>query len=397
LTRLLDRGPASPVRSLYVHVPFCTDRCTYCAFATIANDTRLHRALVDALLGELDLRAVRPQVLETVYLGGGTPGLLDGGDLAHLLEGLRARVPFAADAEISLEINPANVSPSRLEAWHDLGITRLSMGVQTFVDATLRELGRHHDGNDARRALELVSGSWAGSWSADLLVGWAGQSPSDLEADVRELVDRGAPHVSVYGLTLEPGTPLLKRLHLGHNVITSSIDMETYDDLWSTQLLANGYERYEVSNFARPGARSRHNQMYWRNGDYLGLGPGAATSAHPLRWSNIRSTRSYLDLRTAGRSVRSHVERLTPDERLLETLGVGLRARDGIAVAELDRRFGIGWRERLASGLEELRAAGALADDDARLRLPDDVLTRADSVAVMLARHLGAASGVPSG
>ncbi len=396
MTRLLDRGPATPLHSLYAHVPFCTDRCTYCAFATIADDPGLHRALVDALLGELDRSGLAPSSLETVYLGGGTPGLLRPADLEALLAGLRRRVSIDPDAELCLEVNPANVTTESLTAWRDLGITRLSMGVQTFVDAPLRELGRHHDGDRARRALDALAGGWDGPWSADLLVGWAGQRISDVEADVGELVRRGAPHISVYGLTLEPGTPLLKRHQSGLIVITSTSLNHVFDEIWSSTLSSAGYERYEVSNFALPGARSRHNQVYWRNGDYLGLGPGAASSHHPLRWSNVRDTRAYLDRRRAGRSVRAHVERLAPEERLLETLAVGLRTRDGIPLADLDRRFGVAWRPPLADAFAELTAGGVLVADRDRLRLGELALTRADSVVSALARHLGRAPGVPS-
>jgi oxygen-independent coproporphyrinogen-3 oxidase len=164
--------------------------------------------------------------------------------------------------------------------------------------------------------------------------------------------------------------------------------MDLYDPLWSHYLLSRGYERYEVSNFALPEARSRHNQVYWRNEDFLGLGPGAASSLHPLRWSNDRDTFRYMSSLSAGKSPRQHVERLTPTDRLLESLGIGLRTRDGLLVSELDRRFSEGWRLATARGLGELTQAGLVEEVSGRLRIPAEAMTRVDSITTALARAM---------
>jgi len=285
-------------------------------------------------------------------------------------------------------VNPSNVTTSALSAWGELGITRLSVGIQTFDDAVLARLGRHHDGDVGRRALDLLCERWHGLWSADLLVGFDGQTPTALTLDLDQLEHRSPPHVSVYGLTIEPGTALHAQASLGKKVRLDDLYLDTYDPLWSSYLHDFGYERYEVSNFALPAARSRHNQVYWRNEDYLGIGPGASSSVHPLRWSNLRDTKRYLEQVGRNLDTRHRVERLTPSDRLLESLGVGLRTRDGLDIAELDRRFGSGWRPALAQGVEQLTRCQLLEEVDGRLRVPSTALTRADSIAAVFARKL---------
>lgn len=371
-----------------MHVPFCTDRCTYCAFATVADRPEQHERLVSALLSELGSHALAPKGWDTVYLGGGTPGLLSIRLLERLLQGISQKAPISAEAEITIEVNPSNVTPEAVAGWMQLGITRLSVGIQTFADATLSRLGRHHDGEAARRALDLLAERWAGLWSADLLVGWADQSAFDLHRDLKQIQQTAPPHVSVYGLTIEPGTPLHALDSMGTVVRVNGSQMDSYDTLWASHLACYGYVRYEVSNFAVPGAQSRHNQMYWRNADYLGIGPGAASSIHPLRWSNTRDTACYLAHVERQVSARSHVERLTPAGRLLESLGAGLRTREGLETRELDRRFGPGWRAALARGIEELSQHRMIEECDGRLRIPSPSITLADSVATVFARTL---------
>ncbi len=377
-----------------MHVPFCTDRCTYCAFATIANKPDLHQGLIDALIAEYDRVSLKPDGLETVYIGGGTPGLLAPRHLQQLLDALTKVGPLQDDAEVTLEVNPDNVRLESLAAWTELGVTRLSMGIQTFHDATLSRLGRHHDGARAKQALQLIADNWTGTWSADLLVGWENQTPDHLQSDLQSLVAYTPPHVSVYGLTLEPGTPLWHVHQIGRKQPLNSVESALLDDIWQSTLTYRGYERYEVSNFAKPGGRSRHNQAYWSNRDYLGIGPGSSSSQHPFRWSNVRDTGHYMRLLESGMGTKSWIERLAPPERLLESLAVGLRTKDGLPTSELDRRFGPSWRTEIEAGLAELSQLGLLEEvepGDARalerrLRVPPSALTRADSIAGVLAR-----------
>jgi len=381
---LEDNGPASPLSCLYVHVPFCRERCTYCAFTTVADDRALHAPLVRALLEECSkhsrMGAFQASPLQSVYLGGGTPGLLGQDNLTALIHGLRAHARWAEAAELTLEVNPANVTPDAMRCWIDLGVNRLSIGVQTFRDDILSRLGRRHDASMARQALSLVHELWPHTWSADLLVGWAQQRHEDVERDIAELMSHAPPHVSVYGLTIEPATPLAQLAERGHMVTAPIALLPAFDTVWSTALGQAGLERYEVSNFARVGHRSRHNQAYWRNESYLGLGPGASSSVHPWRWMNRAELGGYLASAAAGRGVRAMAELVEPFARLLETISCGLRTSDGLDSAELDRRFGPAWREALAGGWPRLINRGVLRERFGRVTVRPEDVVRLDAI-----------------
>jgi len=382
-----------------VHIPYCRDRCTYCAFATTLDRQDEHDTLVSALLAELD-RHELPGPLLTVYIGGGTPGLLSRDCLARLLRGIAKRVPLSTAVEITLEANPLNVTSSALQAWQDIGITRLSIGVQTFVTETLRQLARHHTGDEARAALDLVATNWSKTWSADLLVGWSGQTDSQVEADTRQLLQFSPPHMSVYGLTVEPGTALRQLQEQGQRVTADPDQMAGFDDLWADLITAAGMERYEVSNFARPGHASRHNSAYWKNEAYLGLGPGASSSWGELRWSNHPHVPTYLAAIQDGQSARQRVERLSPDDRLIECLAVGLRTRDGVSVADLDRRFTPAWRDVILDALGSLRSQGFIDITEKHIKLSLNNVVIADAVVSAWVRDLnvgakGKSAGTP--
>ena len=380
---IVDNGPAGPTASLYVHLPFCRERCTYCAFPTVADDPALHAPLVDAVLAEAR-RAMRQHAgfgpVESVYLGGGTPGLMPTILLARLLSDLAGLWTFSSDVEVTLEANPANVTGKSLADWGNMGVNRLSVGVQTFHDPVLARLGRRHDSALAERALRETAENWPHTWSADLLAGWSGQRLADLDADVSRLVGAGAPHISVYALMIEDGTPLAAQQRAGRRVSVSPALHPALDARTAERLEAAGFERYEVSNYARPGHRSRHNQAYWADRSYLGLGPGAASSIHPHRWVNRADLPGYLESAGAGRSLRASAEFVSPESRLVEALGIGLRTCDGLSARELDRRFGPGVAAKLAAAAGPLVVAGLLQSSAQRLAIPTASLARADAI-----------------
>jgi len=381
---LQDNGPSTPLRHLYAHIPFCRERCTYCAFTTIADDRALHAPLVKGLLDECGIHAragaFRDAPLDTVYLGGGTPGLLGAADVSELVDGLRARARWSGDAELTLEVNPSNVTADALACWAELGINRISIGIQTFRDDVLARLGRRHDAATARDALRLLGDRWPHTWSADLLVGWARQEHGDLAQDLSTLLGFAPPHVSVYGLTIEPRTPLAQLASNGQEVTASSALLPAFDEVWSAALTGAGLERYEVSNFARPGHRSRHNQGYWRNASYLGLGPGASSSVHPWRWTNRADVGGYVAASAAGHGVRAMAERVDPFARLLETISCGLRTSEGLVTSDLERRFGEGWRGALSEGWDQLTERGILREAAGRISVRAQDIVRLDAV-----------------
>jgi oxygen-independent coproporphyrinogen III oxidase len=384
---IIDHGPGGPPASLYVHLPFCRERCLYCSFPTVADDPGSYATLIDALLAEAQRQSdqgVHLAPLETVYLGGGTPGLLPAALLERLLSMLLRRWPALADVEITLEANPANVTEQSLSNWSSMGVRRLSLGVQTFRDDVLARLGRRHDAARGLEALKAVGRWWPHTWSADLLAGWAGQSLADLDADIARLTAAQPPHVSVYALTIEDGTPLAAMRRAGR-VVSAAPALEPALDARCTERLDRlGYERYEVSNFAQPGHRSRHNQVYWADRSYLGLGPGAASSVHPYRWVNRADLPGYLQAARSAGPLRAGAERIDPESRLVEVLGVGLRTRDGLACSALDRRFGVGVAQALAIAGEQLVAEGWLTLHDDRLRIPAERLSTADAIVAEL-------------
>jgi len=389
-SQLRDAGPPAACSSLYIHVPFCRDRCTYCAFPTVVDRASEHEPLVQGVLRELR-RYPLPGPIRTLYLGGGTPSLVEPQLLAALIESVKQGAGLAADVEVTLETNPGQVSAGSLSTWADLGINRLSVGVQTFDDGLLRSLGRHDSSAAALDALGLIALHWQLAWSADLIVGWGRMGSDHMGRDIDRIVSFKPPHISVYGLTLEPGT----RLHEIHrSTQREAVDSDrsaSLDLQWSGALTAAGYTRYEVSNWAQPGCFSRHNQVYWRNDSYLGLGPGAASSIGPLRWVNRSSPTTYLAALHGSRSVRARTERLTPRQRLLESLATGLRTRAGVSIVELDRRYGTAWRSCVESQLHQLIDLEVVLEDAGQLRLDEAHITRADAIVQMLTRDLAIA------
>lgn len=376
---LPDNGPRQAGPHVYVHVPFCRDRCTYCAFATHANDAGLHQAFVDALTSESGRLGTRTGV-QTLYLGGGTPALLHPDHIGSLIDGQIGSYERSNAVEVTLEANPVNITVERLASWADSRITRISVGIQTFDDGVLSSLARLHSGADARRALGLLADSWPHSWSADLLVGWGGQTLAKLRSDLDDLLAFDPPHVSVYGLTVEPRTALDRLARQGKQVTVEGDDWARLDQQVSERLAQAGLERYEVSNHARPGFRSQHNQAYWRGHDYLGLGPGSSSSQGAIRWSNRRETLAWIAAANSQLSAREHVERLQPEQRLLELLGSGLRTLDGLKLDDLDARFSEAWRSWVLQPAAPLLAAGVMLMDSTRLRIAPAELSRADRI-----------------
>ena len=396
---LHDCGPGAPTASVYVHLPFCRERCLYCSFPTVADDPSAHGPLIDAVLTEARRHLRRegsPQGLQTLYLGGGTPGLLAPTDLRRLLAGLSTLWTTRHDVEITLEANPANVTEQSVGEWAGMGVTRLSLGVQTFRDDVLQRLGRRHDAATAERALQTIGRAWSRTWSADLLAGWAGQRVCDLDADLDRLVGAAPPHVSVYALMVEDGTPLAAQRAAGRRVAVSAALEPALDGRCAERLGQAGFERYEVSNYARPGHRSRHNQVYWADASYLGLGPGAASSIHPHRWVNRADLAGYLDALRSGRSVRTSAELVGPEARLVEVLGVGLRTRDGVACRALDRRFGPGTSSAVVAAASALVEAGLLRCAES-IAVPEHGLARADSIIAELIVQLSTLQTAPQG
>jgi oxygen-independent coproporphyrinogen-3 oxidase len=314
-------------------------------------------------------------VIQTIFLGGGTPSLLDGEDLAALLDGVRARFAVAPDAEITVECNPESVSRRKLATYRAAGVNRISLGVQSLDDAILPRLGRLHDARDARAAFEAAREAGCDNVSIDLMYGLPDQDPATWQRSVRGVLTWEPEHLSAYGLTLDAGS--LWAVTGVAGLPAEEIVVEQY---WALARAAaeRGFEHYEISNYARPGFRSRHNQIYWRAAEYLGVGPGACGFVGDVRYGNVKPVSRYCATLEAGALPIDTSERLTPRQRLGERLMLGLRLADGVPRAWLDAR--VEGDRALAGKAAGWRQAGVLAERADRVALTEAGFLVSDAV-----------------
>ncbi len=319
-------------RHLYVHLPFCAHRCGYCDFVTVVGQRDRHAAYVDALLTELELeRASLADELETVFLGGGTPTFTALPELLRLLEAL----PSAE--ELTVEANPETVTPQLATALRAAGVTRVSLGAQTFQPALLEVLDRVAGPDDVRRAVHHLRDAGFDNISLDLLYGIPGQSASDLDADLGQALELQPEHLSCYELEAKPGTRFTHAW--GAELARQATAMEHYFERVVQRLTAAGYRWYETANFCRDeegrDLRARHNLAYWLGRDYLGLGVGAVSTIEHRRWRNTSSLRRYLEALAAGRPPDRDVEPLGASVRARERVLLGLRLDEPLPLAGL--------------------------------------------------------------
>ena len=364
--------PALPPLSLYVHLPWCIRKCPYCDFNSHemragADAEAEQQRYVDALLADLEasLPLVWGRPVISVFIGGGTPSLFAPERIERLIEGVRARLPLAPGCEITLEANPGTFERERFAAFRAAGVTRLSVGVQSFDDAHLKAIGRVHDGAQARAALQEAARAFD-TFNLDLMYALPGQTLAELEQDVRTALSFAPPHLSIYHLTIEPNTVFAKyppRLP-EEDVAWDMLDRIT--DLTG----AAGLERYEVSAYARAGHRCVHNLNYWQFGDYLGIGAGAhgkLSFAHRvLRQVRHRLPERYMQQALAGDAVASHHE-VTPGDLPFEFMLNALRLKDGFALSEFSARTGLP-AERVRAALRQAEDQGWLEPGGAGLR-----------------------------
>ena len=366
-----DWAPRAAALGAYLHIPFCTQRCGYCSFNTAPDAPGAVERFVPALLAEIDLVALAPWAsavdLCSVFLGGGTPSLLPADAMAHILERLRERLGIAAVAEVTVECNPESVSRERLEGYRRAGVTRISLGVQSLDDRILPSLDRLHTAAQARLAFEAARAAGFGDVSVDLIYGLPGLDLEAWEATVKESIAWEPDHLSAYALTLDEGS--LWQAAGVTGIPPEETTTAQYRRL--TELAADaGFEHYEVSNYARPGHRSAHNQIYWRAQEYLGLGPGACGYLGDVRYGNVKPVERYASLVRGGQAPLGTHETLTPRQHLGERLILGLRMADGVPLAWIEERLAAGPRH-LRATLEAWRERGLLIERDERACLTE--------------------------
>jgi putative oxygen-independent coproporphyrinogen III oxidase len=383
--RCLDAwSPRDRHLGVYVHVPFCAQRCGYCSFSTGPWDRERTRRYLGALRAEIQRAARAPwageAVLDTVFLGGGTPSLLEVEELGTILDGLRAGFAVSPGAEITAECNPESVTAARLAGYRAAGVTRISLGVQSLDDTILTALDRLHTADGARAAFDAVRGAGFDNVSVDLMYGLPGLDLPTWDASVRGVLSWAPEHLSAYALTLDEGS----RWHAAG--VTGLPPEETVTaQYWRLAGLAAeaDYEHYEISNYARPSRRSEHNQLYWRHREYLALGPAACGYLGHVRYGNARSVDRYCAAIERGESPVEFHETLTPRQQLAERIILGLRLRDGVPTEWLAERLTLD-PGRLPTLLEDWAGQGLVATGEGRVRLTEAGFLVSDALFVEL-------------
>ena len=313
---------------VYIHIPFCSRRCDYCAFATWSDRHHLHDAYLDALELEID-RAIDGGLPEatSIFVGGGTPSLVDPDRLARIID----RVPRVAGAETTIECNPESTTSRHMERFVGVGVNRISFGVQSMSQKVLIALGRDHDSQSVRDAVRVAREAGIARINLDLIYGGVTESLDDWRYTIEEVISLGPDHVSAYALTVEAGTPLADDPARHPDEDDQADKYLIADEILS----AGGLLNYEISNWARPGQECDHNLLYWRQGDYRGFGCAAHSHSSGRRWWNVRTPDRYIELISAKASVEAAGEDLDLDRRRIEGLQLALRTRDGIPVDSL--------------------------------------------------------------
>jgi oxygen-independent coproporphyrinogen-3 oxidase len=374
-------------RAAYLHIPFCAHRCGYCDFAISVGRDDLMPLYVDALGAEMaGLGTAR--AVETIFIGGGTPTHLPLHELDLLLQAIRRWLPLDPGGEFSIESNPESLSAEKCRLLADAGVTRVSIGVQTFQPHLLKALDRIHSREQIPFAIDAVKDAGM-ELSLDLIFGAPGATPLDWERDLTEAVAYDSRHISTYGLTYEKGTPLWKERERGRLAPVGEDDELAMYDFAIDFLTSRGFEQYEISNFARPGHRCRHNEHYWANEAYYGFGVGAARYANFNRELNVRSTPEYIRRVLAGESPTFQSEVLSPLERAYETLAVQLRRAEGIRFAEFAAQTGFAIDALVSARLPALLERGSLIRDEGGLRLTRAGQRLADAIVedLLKAKH----------
>ena len=362
--------------SLYIHFPFCARKCSYCDFNSVADSAVSHREYVSAVLREMELRAAglqEPTAATTLFLGGGTPSLMEPALAARLVEAARTWYGLRHDAEVTIEANPGTVNVEMLRQLRSAGINRLSLGIQSFDDRHLARLGRVHTAGEARAAFAAARTAGFDNIGIDLIHSLPGQTVAQWHADLAAAVHLRPEHVSAYALTLEEGTPLHELAEGGQLILPSEDDACRMFVETALVLGQAGYEQYEISNFALSGRRSAHNQVYWRRGSYLGFGAGAhsfcAGHGFGCRWGNVGDIATYVEYARTGHLLECEHSLLNRREAMAEWMFLGLRMLEGVDENSFAELFGVPLHDVYGAELSRLLQGGMLEWESGRIRL----------------------------
>ena len=367
---------------LYLHVPFCASICPYCDFAVRTGNRERRQRFVDGLLAEIALHADSPRRYDTIYLGGGTPSLLDEQQLGRILESIGANLRLADDTRIFLEANPEDATREAIEGWRRLGVDTLSLGIQSLDSSRLSFLGRSHGPEEARRSVALASDAGFHTVAIDLIYGTPGQTAFDWEAELERALGLEAQHISCYQLTIHSGTRFGLLEHRGELMQLPTDGQADLFMLTHRRLNGAGLQGYEVSQFAvRPEHQSRHNVKYWNHSPYLGLGPSAHSFDGRRRWWNVRRTDAWEEIVGRGERPIEQTELLDAAALTLEALMTGLRTYAGVDLDQVHSLAGVDLRPANLALIERLQSEGLARLEGNRLQPTLEGLAVADAVA----------------
>lgn len=354
---------------IYIHVPFCKSKCTYCDFASYPKETGKIESYFACLYRELEGRgrAAGGKTFDTVYIGGGTPSFVDAKFIVGAIRQVRKFFTLSEDPEITIEINPGTLTPEKVKAYKSVGINRFSIGLQTGYDDQLKKLNRIHTAKDFLLACNMLKGE---NISADVLIGLSGQTAEQVRKTIDLALAGGAKHLSVYALTPEPGTPVYTD-YLNGELLSEDEVADIYDDI-RAYLGEKGIKRYEVSNFACPGYESRHNLNYWRRGEYIGAGVSASSFWQGRRFTNSYSIDEYVNAVIYNKMPEISSEIIEKDDAEFEFIMLGLRTTDGISIKEFNDAFGEDFDKKYKRALTKKEAY--LVREGDRLKIKDEYL-----------------------
>lgn len=355
---------------LYLHIPFCVKKCDYCDFLSFPAGPDSKRAYVKALVNEIRAteEKIRLRPVSSVFIGGGTPSILEPELMSQILSALKECFTLLPDVEFTIEANPGTLTRDKLQSYRSYGINRLSLGLQSTFDEDLAMLGRIHTYAEFEESFRLAREAGFANINVDLISAIPGQTRASWMENLRRIADLEPEHISAYSLIIEEGTPFYDRYeHQELELPDEDAEYEMYEDTLR-YLKSRGYEQYEISNYARPGYACRHNVGYWQRSDYLGLGLGASSLISGTRFSNTSSMQEYLELSETPAKLRRDQEVLTPSEEMEEFMFLGLRMTEGVSEKEFRHCFGMDLSEVYGTVLEQYRKSGHLIHEDDRWR-----------------------------
>ncbi|WP_341526072.1 radical SAM family heme chaperone HemW [Nostoc sp. UHCC 0302] len=362
--------------SAYVHIPFCRRRCFYCDFPVSVVGDRLRgetsgtiSQYVEVLCHEIAITPAFDQPLKTIFFGGGTPSLLATAQLQRIVDALDKRFGIATGAEISMEIDPGTFDLAHIAGYRRVGVNRVSLGVQAFQEELLQISGRSHSLADVFAAVELISKVEIPNFSLDLISGLPHQSLDQWQDSLEKAIASNPNHISIYDLTIEPGTAFGRYYKPGDNPLPTDESTVKMYQMGQQVLTSAGYQHYEISNYAKPGHQCQHNRVYWENRPYYGFGMGAASYVEGKRFTRPRKTKEYYQWVQAGNVIDCEVT--PPQEVLLETLMLGLRLAEGVSLSTLAEAFGEEKVEEICRHLQPYFNKGWVEVVGERLRLSD--------------------------